>query len=71
MVQGLQEFDLYWMEEPVLNDDLDGYLRLRGEFPAMTWAWGENGFSREIYQSFLDQWAVDVVMLDPFRYVKL
>ena len=59
--------DLYWLEEPVLSDDIESYLALKKEFPLLPFAWGENGFSVEVYQEFVDRGAVDVVMPDPSR----
>jgi L-alanine-DL-glutamate epimerase-like enolase superfamily enzyme len=67
MMRRLMPYSLYWMEEPVLSDDLDGYLHLRAEFPNMPLAWGENAFSISDYQSFLAAKAVDFVMPDPSR----
>jgi L-alanine-DL-glutamate epimerase-like enolase superfamily enzyme len=63
----LSEFKLYWLEEPVLADNLEGYLALRQEFPQIPLAWGENAFSIDIYQKFAEIHAVDVVMPDPSR----
>ncbi|MEW6265742.1 MAG: mandelate racemase/muconate lactonizing enzyme family protein [Thermodesulfobacteriota bacterium] len=67
MMRRLADCHLYWMEEPVLNDDLEGYLALRREFPDIPLAWGENGFSVDIYQQFTAARAVDIVMPDPSR----
>ncbi len=67
MARLLSEYDLYWLEEPVLSDDVEGYLALKKEFPLLPFAWGENGFSVEAYQEFVNQGAVDVVMPDPSR----
>jgi L-alanine-DL-glutamate epimerase-like enolase superfamily enzyme len=63
----LSSFNLYWLEEPVLADDFNGYLALRQEFPHIPLAWGENGFSIDVYQKFAETNAVDVVMPDPSR----
>ena len=63
----LSEFNLLWLEEPVLADDLEGYVALHQEFPAIPLAWGENAFSIESYQRFAQAHAIDIVMPDPAR----
>ena len=67
IMERLAPYNLYWMEEPVLNDDLEGYLELKQDFPDVPLAWGENGFSVDIYQRFLQAGAVDYVMPDASR----
>lgn len=67
IMRRLADVDLYWLEEPVLADDLEGYLALHDEFPETPLAWGENGFSVDIYQKFCEAHAIDVVMPDPSR----
>lgn len=67
IMKRLADVDLFWLEEPVLADDLEGYLALRGEFTEIPLAWGENGFSIETYQRFCEAHAIDIVMPDPSR----
>lgn len=67
MVRRLARYNLYWLEEPVLSDDLASYLDIRKEFPDVPLAWGENGFSVQEYQRMIEAKAVDFVMPDPSR----
>ena len=67
VMKALRDLDLYWLEEPLLNDDFDGYAALRAEFPEIPLAWGENAFSLGNYHTMLDNHLVDVVMPDPCR----
>lgn len=67
MMTELRDLDLYWLEEPLLNDDFDGYAVLRAEFPEIPLAWGENAFSLGDYRTMLDNHLVDAVMPDPCR----
>ncbi|MEJ5359069.1 MAG: mandelate racemase/muconate lactonizing enzyme family protein [Desulfobacterales bacterium] len=67
ILRRLADVNLFWLEEPVLADDLEGYIALHDEFPDTPLAWGENGFSVEIYQKFCEAHAIDVVMPDPSR----
>jgi len=67
MMDRLADLDLAWLEEPVLNDDRDGYAALRRGRPAMRLAWGENAFEPEEVETFLKAGLVDIVMPDPCR----
>lgn len=57
----------YWVEEPVLTDDLVAWRALRREFPGLPLAWGENAFSLRDYEVMGDPMLVDYVMPDPCR----
>ncbi|MBP6251421.1 MAG: mandelate racemase/muconate lactonizing enzyme family protein [Rubrivivax sp.] len=57
----------YWVEEPVLNDDLVAWRQLRAEFPQIPLAWGENAFSLQDYAAMGQPMLVDYVMPDPCR----
>ncbi len=67
IMKRLSGVNLFWLEEPVLADDLESYVALRDEFPEIPLAWGENAFSLEIYQKYCEAYAVDTVMPDPSR----
>lgn len=57
----------YWVEEPVLTDDIDAWRCLREEFPHLTLAWGENAFSLMDYEAMGKPMLVDHAMPDPCR----
>ncbi|MFQ3566987.1 MAG: mandelate racemase/muconate lactonizing enzyme family protein [Aggregatilineales bacterium] len=61
-----EAFDLYWLEEPVRSDDLDGYrlLKARTSIPL---AAGENAFDRADSQTLLETGALSYLMPDPTR----
>lgn len=67
MLARLAEIRPVWVEEPVLSDDLDGYLALRREIPDVPLAWGENGFALADHLAFCRARAVDYIMPDPCR----
>jgi D-galactarolactone cycloisomerase len=67
VMRELTDLGLYWLEEPLLNDDFDGYAALRAEFPEIPLAWGENAFALADYRVMLDNNLVDAVMPDPCR----
>lgn len=60
------DFDLYWLEEPVRADDLEGY-RLLAQRLRTPLAAGENAFDRQDSKELLDTSAISHIMPDPGR----
>lgn len=67
VMRELEALDLFWLEEPLLSDDIEGYLALRREFPKIPLAWGENAFRLSDHRDFTAEDAVQFVMPDPCR----
>jgi L-alanine-DL-glutamate epimerase-like enolase superfamily enzyme len=65
-----RQFNLRWIEQPLLPADLNGYAHLRAstETPIGT---GEDEWSPETYQRLIESNGVDVVQLDPGRCLGL
>jgi L-alanine-DL-glutamate epimerase-like enolase superfamily enzyme len=62
------EFGVFWFEEPVSSDDLDGLHLLRDRAPAvMDIAAGEYGYDLFYFSRMLDAGAVDVLQADITR----
>lgn len=55
---------LYWIEEALQPDDLDGMRRLKAAVPGMRWATGEHEFSRYGFRNLIATGAVDVLQPD-------
>jgi L-alanine-DL-glutamate epimerase-like enolase superfamily enzyme len=55
---------LYWLEDPLPEQDLDGYRRLRAAVPTRICT-GEKGWHGAHYQGLIDSGALDVIMVDP------
>jgi len=66
MVQRLEPFNVAWIEEPVLPDDIAGYARLR-RASAIPISGGEHEFTRFGFEQLLDAGAVDIVQPDVHR----
>ncbi len=58
-----EQLGIYWWEEPIPADDLDGYARLCAalDIPVAT---GENLYTRQQFARFLKHDAVDIVQAD-------
>ena len=59
----LDDFDLGWIEEPILYQDIDGHARLRQAIRTPI-ALGESLYSRQQFLAYLRADAVDVVQAD-------
>ena len=66
MVPLLEPFNLRWLEEPVIPDDLQGYVALKamGRIPI---AGGEHGFTQYEFRDLLEARAVDYIQFDTNR----
>ena len=66
MIPLLEPFRLRWLEEPVIPDDLGGYVALKalGRIPI---AGGEHGFTQYEFRDWLEARAVDYIQFDTNR----
>jgi len=66
MIPLLERFNLRWLEEPVIPDDLHGYASLKamGRIPI---AGGEHGFTQYEFRDLLEARAVDYIQFDTNR----
>lgn len=63
MCRRLEKYNLAWVEEPFLPDDLASYRKLRRETPIPV-AGGEHEFSRFGFQQIIDAEAMDILQPD-------
>jgi L-rhamnonate dehydratase len=61
-----QEFNIGWLEEPLSQDDLDGYVWLRDRSPVPIAA-GEGECGRGAFRPLIDRHALDVYQVDLAR----
>jgi L-alanine-DL-glutamate epimerase-like enolase superfamily enzyme len=57
---------LYWLEDPMVEQDLDGYRRLHAAVDVRICT-GEKGWHAAHYKGLIESAAVDVIMVDPGR----
>jgi len=60
------EFNIEWLEEPLREDDVDGYVWLRDRSPVPI-ASGEGECGREAFRPWIDRHALDVYQVDLSR----
>jgi L-alanine-DL-glutamate epimerase-like enolase superfamily enzyme len=66
MTRRLAEYDLLWLEEPLAQDDVDGYRRLRAATTTPI-ATGEKEWTVAAFHALITAGVVDIVMPDPGR----
>jgi D-galactarolactone cycloisomerase len=64
LVRELDELGVYWLEEPISPEDIDGYRSLVDMGPSLLLAAGENEFSRHGFWPWATARAVDVLQPD-------
>ena len=66
MARALEPYRLFWLEDALTENDLDGWQRLRGatSTPLCT---GEKGWTIPHFRRLIRTGALDVIMLDPGR----
>jgi len=64
LAKGILPCQPHWLEEPLRPDDLEGYMRLKGE-TGITLAAGEHWYTRWNVKPFLDRGIVSFVQSDP------
>jgi L-rhamnonate dehydratase len=66
MIQRLEPYDMAWIEEPVIPDDIDGYAEVRESAPMLI-SGGEHEFTRWGHKELLEREAVDILQPDIHR----
>jgi L-alanine-DL-glutamate epimerase-like enolase superfamily enzyme len=66
MIPKLEPYQLRWLEEPVIPDDLQGYVQLKA-MNRVPIAGGEHGFTQYEFRDMLEARAVDYIQYDTNR----
>ena len=64
LAERLKPYELRWMEEPLIPEDLAGHIQLRRAVPFMPIATGEDHHTRIPFQQLVENRCVDVVQPD-------
>jgi D-galactarolactone cycloisomerase len=64
LIRELDLCDVFWLEEPISPEDIDGYAELRAMGPALLVACGENEFTRYGFWPWVSRRAVDILQPD-------
>ncbi len=66
MARRFARYDIYWFEEPLFPDNLDGYAQL-AESTHLRVAAGEAESNRHSFYDLMDRGKIDVAQIDPCR----
>jgi L-alanine-DL-glutamate epimerase-like enolase superfamily enzyme len=66
MARALSKYGIYWLEEPLPQDDIDGYARLTNLSP-VTIATGEGEYNRFGFKQLIVKHAADIIQPDLCR----
>jgi L-rhamnonate dehydratase len=66
MLERLEKYDLEWVEEPVIPDNIDGYAEVR-ESTDIPISGGEHEFTRWGAKELLERGAIDIIQPDVHR----
>jgi D-galactarolactone cycloisomerase len=64
LLRALEEHDVFWLEEPISPEDVDGYAELRAMGSSLLIAGGENEFTRHGFWPWIKRRALDVLQPD-------
>ena len=64
MAERLREYDIYWLEEPLLPDDYDGYAVLRKRLPWLHIACGEHEYTHFGFHDLIQRGCADILQPD-------
>jgi L-alanine-DL-glutamate epimerase-like enolase superfamily enzyme len=69
IVQGKKiiDYDVYWLEEPVIADDFAGYLRVADALPEIRIVGGETHFTHYDLRPLIDAPGIPILQPDPMR----
>lgn len=63
MTKKFEEYDIFWIEEPLAKDDLDGHRRLRDSTRTLL-ATGEKEWTVQAFKRLIDAGVADILMPD-------
>src|SRR5581483_4982083 len=67
MAKLLRDFNLSWIEEPLLPHDIDGYSELKLRCPWQRWSCGEHFYGKWEFYNLITRRAVDILQPDTNR----
>jgi L-alanine-DL-glutamate epimerase-like enolase superfamily enzyme len=67
MAKRLRDFNLSWIEEPLMPHDVEGYIELKRRCPWQRWSCGEHSYGKWDFRELIDRRAVDILQPDTNR----
>jgi len=64
LAEAVKDLDIYWLEECLSPDDVEGHRLLKERVPAMRWTTGEHEYTRYGFRNLITARAVDILQPD-------
>ncbi|HZY50617.1 MAG TPA: L-rhamnonate dehydratase [Devosia sp.] len=64
LAEACGDLDIYWWEEVLSPDDIDGYREIKRAHPTLKWTTGEHEYTRYGFRQLIEQHALDILQPD-------
>lgn len=64
LAEACKSLDIYWWEEVLSPEDVEGYRRIRQAHPALKWTTGEHEYTRYGFRPLIEERLIDVLQPD-------
>ena len=64
LARAVEGLGIYWIEEALSPDDVDGHARLKAACPQMRWTTGEHEYTRYGFRPLIESRSVDILQPD-------
>ena len=64
LAEACKPLDIYWWEEVLSPDDIEGYRQIRQAHPLLKWTTGEHEYTRYGYRRLIEERSLDIVQPD-------
>ncbi len=64
LAERCRDLDIYWWEEVLHPDDVEGHVEIKRALPTLTWTTGEHEYTRYGFRRLIETRAIDVLQPD-------
>jgi L-rhamnonate dehydratase len=64
LAEACRDLDIYWWEEVLSPDDVEGYRQIRQAHPTLKWTTGEHEYSRYGFRRLIEERTLDILQPD-------
>ena len=64
LAEACKDLDIYWWEEVLSPEDVEGYAQIRAAHPTLTWTTGEHEYTRFGFRPLIERRLIDVLQPD-------
>ncbi|MDR3471357.1 MAG: L-rhamnonate dehydratase [Devosia sp.] len=64
LAEACKDLDIYWWEEVLSPDDIEGYRQIKQAHPTLKWTTGEHEYTRYGFRRLIEEHTLDIVQPD-------